>query len=147
MDDNAHLGQCSDGSSGNALINDAGATIVHNGPQQANILVPVQDNGAVTVGGGTLSLPTFAPALSSTLTVGVSATPAQLSVSGPTALKGTLAIQTKAGYLPPLGKKVAILTATSRSGTFATVTGTQMTGEHWVVSYTATSVILKAVSG
>jgi hypothetical protein len=68
-------------------------------------------------------------------------------VSGAAALKGTLAISTQSGYLPKVGTKVTILTASSRKGTFSTVTGTQLSGEHWVVSYTSTSVVLTMASG
>jgi hypothetical protein len=56
-------------------------------------------------------------------------------------------IATKTGYLPPIGKKVTVLTAGSVSGTFTAVTGTQLTGEHWVVSYKATGIVLTVVSG
>ncbi len=143
-------GLLDDGGGNNGITNDAGATITYNGSSSGNsadIGVSVQDNGAVDVGEGTLNLPTYGPASGSTLTVGVSTTPGQLSVSGAATLKGTLAIATKAGYLPAIGTKVAILTASSISGTFSTVTGAQLTGEHWVVSYKAKSVVLTATSG
>ena len=39
------------------------------------------------------------------------------------------------------------MTATSVSGAFSSVTGAQLSGEHWAVSYTSTKVILTAVSG
>ena len=142
--DNSQFGNL-DGS----IVNDAGATIVYNGSSggNASINIPVKEKGSITVGGGTLSLTTFAPATTSTLTMSVSATPTHLTSSGVATLKGTLAIQTKPGYQPSIGKKVTVLTASSRTGTFGTFTGTQMTGEHWVVSYTSTSVVLTAVSG
>jgi hypothetical protein len=117
------------------------------GPNGSDLEVAFTNNGAVGVSGGTLDIPTFAPAPTSTLTIGVGTTPGQLSVSGAATLNGTLAIATKSGYLPAIGKKITILTAGSVSGTFSTVTGTQLTGEHWVVSYNATSVVLTATSG
>jgi len=62
-------------------------------------------------------------------------------------VRGKLDISTKSGYLPDVGTKITILTASSVSGTFASVTGTQLTGEHWVVSYGATSVTLTVANG
>jgi len=132
------------------LINDSSGTITYNGSSSsasATIGVPLMDTGAVGVGNGTLYLPSFTPAFNSTLNVGVNTTPAQVSVSGAATLTGTLSIRTMASYLPPIGTKMTILGASSLIGTFATVTGTQMTGEHWVVSYKATSVVLTATSG
>ena len=104
----------------NKVINDTGGTIVDDGSPgaSADIGIGVQDNGGIHVGGGTLVLSTLSPASASTLTVGVSTSPGKISVSGTATLKGTLAIATKAGYLPPIGKKVSILTARSVSGTF-----------------------------
>jgi hypothetical protein len=149
LHDNANLGRCSS-NPGNEIINDAVGTITYTGSSSsatASILGPFQDSGTVYVGEGTLDLQTYGPAASSSLGVGVSATPGQLSVSGTAALTGTLAITNKTGYLPPIGTQVTVLTASSVSGAFASVTGAQLTGEHWVVSYTATSVILTAKSG
>jgi len=99
------------------------------------------------LGEGTLNLPTYAPGSGSVLTIGVSKTTALLSASGAATLAGTLAIATQSGYLPAVGTKVTILTASSVKKTFSTVTGAQLTGEHWVVSYKATSVVLTIASG
>ena len=112
----------------------------------AGIGVALADSGAIDVGRGTLSLSNYAPAASSKLTIGVSANSGQLSVSGSAALSGTLALSTKAGYVPPVGTKVTILTAGMVLGTFGSLTGTQLSGEHWVVSYKVTSVVLTAVA-
>jgi hypothetical protein len=89
----------------------------------------------------------YAPAASSTLSVALSGTPGKLSVSGPAALDGTLAIATRSGYLPPIGTKATSVTASSRTEWFPTVTGTQLAGEHWVVSDTSTGVVLTMASG
>jgi hypothetical protein len=143
--DNAHV-VASDNTE--SMINDAGGTVTYGGgPVGSSLLVPFTNNGTVSVSKGTLSLLTFGPTSSSTLTVGLRANPGKLSVSGSATLKGTLAIATKAGYLPPIGTKVTALKASSRTGSFSTVTGAQLSGEHWVVSYNATSVVLTAVSG
>lgn len=78
----------------------------------------------------------------------LSGTPGELSVSGPADLTGTLAIGTKSGYVPAIGRKIAILTASSVKGKFTTVTGLQINStEKWSVSYKSTSVVLTAVSG
>jgi hypothetical protein len=149
MTDNSFI-EDGGGTGTNSLINEAGATITYTGSTASSgaaIEVSLQDRGAVDVGEGTLGLPTYAPAAASTLSVNLSGTPGQVSVSGAAALKGTLAISTQSGYLPKVGTKVTILTASSRKGTFSTVTGTQLSGEHWVVSYTSTSVVLTMASG
>jgi hypothetical protein len=132
------------------VVNDAGATITYDGSSSsasAIINVPVDDAGTVSVGAGTLNVPPYVPASTSTTTIGVSASSGQISVAGVATLNGALYISTAPGYLPPIGKKITILTASSLSGTFSSVIGNQMTGEHWAVSYTSTSVVLSAVSG
>ncbi len=150
LDDGAQLEYCGDGDVNNKVVNKAGGTISYNsasGTGQATLDVPVEDSGAVKVVRGTLILSSFAPATASTTTIGLAPNSGRLSISRAATLKGPLAIATKAGYLPAVGTKVTILTASSRTGTFSTVTGTQLTGEHWVVSYTATSVVLTIASG
>lgn len=61
----------------------------------------------------------------------------QLVVQGTATLGGTLALSIN--YLPTNGDQMTILSATSRSGTFATVTGLPA---NWYVNYTSTAVIL-----
>jgi hypothetical protein len=131
-------------------VNDAGASITYNGStptSYAQIYVPYIDNGSTTVGQGTLYVPNFGPASGSPLTIGVGQHHGQLSVSGTANLNGTLAISNPSGYLPKVGAKITVISAGSRKGIFSVVTGTQLTGEHWVVSYSAKAVILTAVAG
>jgi hypothetical protein len=140
------LGQTQLGTGG-SLVNDSTGTISTSGAFSASIEVPFSDSGSIDIAQGTLDIPAFTPSSTSTLTIGVSTSPGQLSVSGAATLTGTLAIATKSGYLPAIGKKITILTAGSVSGTFSSVTGTQLTGEHWVVSYKAKSAVLTATNG
>ncbi len=130
------------------LVNEAGGTVNYSGgPDGAEIEASFVDSGTVDVNGGTLTVSTYTPTSTSALTVGVGFTRGRLAVSGAAKIRGTLVITTKAGYLPKVGAKVTILTAGSKKGTFSTVTGTQLSGEHWRVSYKATSVVLTMVSG
>ena len=140
----------SDGSAGAQVINDVGASISYDGSSStagAGISAPFTDKGAMNIGQGTLSLGSFSPATTGVTTVGLSAAPGQLSVSGAVKLNGALVIATQSGYLPKVGTKVTMLTAGSRKGKFSNVTGTQLVGEHWVVSYKATSVTLSVATG
>jgi hypothetical protein len=95
----------------------------------------------------------YAPASTGTLSIAVGGTTAvgtgygQLAASGPATLSGTLAIHTASGVLPALGTAITLRKASSVTGTFSSVTGTQLSGERWVVSYTTTSVVLTIVSG
>jgi hypothetical protein len=69
----------------------------------------------------------------------------QLAIGGTATLGGTLAISTGKKVAPVAGTHVSILTAASRTGTFATVTGTLIpSGGTWSVAYLATGVDLVA---
>ncbi len=69
----------------------------------------------------------------------------QLAVGGAVTLGGTLAIKTKKTFHPAAGSHVSVVTALSRTGTFATVTGTAIpAGGTWTVAYLATGVDLVA---
>jgi hypothetical protein len=148
MTDNSELYDTGIGK--NQFDNEAAGTVIYDGSSSsasADIHVPFENSGSVDVGEGTLTLSNYPTDSASTLTIGISSDPGALSVSGKATLKGTLAIANVSGYLPKVGKKITILTAGSRKGTFSTITGTQLTGEHWVVSYTAKSVVLTMASG
>jgi hypothetical protein len=139
------------GSGGAQLINQAGATITyHGGTNGAFIFVNVTNNGTINATAGTLNLGgSYSSSGSATLAVGISGASkhGKLSVTGTASIAGTLALQTKSGYTPPIGTKIAILAAAKRQGTFSKVTGTGLTGEHWNVVYSATGVAVKAASG
>jgi hypothetical protein len=66
----------------------------------------------------------------------------QLVVSGSAKLGGTLAIATKSGYLPPVGTVYTVLKAAGVTGKFSKVDGASLSDRHYVVSYTAKSVVL-----
>jgi hypothetical protein len=150
MTDNSTLGYNDTGT--DPLVNEPGATVTYDsesGSGDAYIYSPVTDDGAVNVGaGGTLSVPSFAPATTSSTTIAVSRkSEAKISVSGTANPKGALAIQTADGYLPPVGSKLSILTASSLRGKFSAITGLQINStEEWAVSYKSTSLVLTAVS-
>ncbi len=137
--------------SGNKLINDAGGTISYPGGSQGAAIGPaVTNSGTITAAGGTLDLGgSYKSTGSAVLTVGITGSKnfGRFSVAGTAALAGTLALQTSSAYKPSIGTTLAILTAGKRTGTFAQVTGTQLSGEHWTVAYTSTRVTLKAASG
>jgi hypothetical protein len=69
----------------------------------------------------------------------------QLTVGGAATLGGTLAPWTAKKLAPAAGSHVSVLTAASRTGTFATVTGTSIPSRGtWTVSYLTTGVDLVA---
>jgi hypothetical protein len=69
----------------------------------------------------------------------------QLAVGGTATLGGTVAISTGKKFAPAAGSHVSVLTAATRTGTFATVTGTLIpSGGSWTVSYLATGADLVA---
>ena len=137
--------------SGNKLVNDAGGTITYpGGSNGATLDVDVTNSGTITAASGTLSLGgSYASTGSPILSIGISGskTFGHLSIAGTATLAGTLALQTSSGYKPSIGTTLAILTAGKRIGTFSQVTGTQLSGEHWSVTYSSTRVTVKAVSG
>src|SRR5262249_4255708 len=69
----------------------------------------------------------------------------QLGVGGTPTLGGPLAVSTGRKFAPPAGSHVSVLTAATRTGTFATVTGLAIpSGGNWTVSYLATGADLVA---
>ena len=72
----------------------------------------------------------------------------RLDVDGTAALAGTLDLSTTNGFVPALGQTFTVLTATSRSGAFANVTGLYAgSGRQYAVSYTPTAVVVTVVAG
>jgi hypothetical protein len=100
---------------------------------------PLTVSGTYSSVGGTLSIP-----ISGANTAGTDY--GQLSLGGAATLGGTLQIQTASGYAPPVGTTYTVLKAATINGTFANVTGTQLSNESYSVSYTATSVMLTVVA-
>ena len=140
------------GSAGTSAVVINGRVLTGNG----TIAGKVSGTGTVSPGraAGPLTITgTYTPASAGVLTIGVSGSTTvgtnfgRLAVSGIATLAGTLTIQTASGYLPPVGTTITILTAGQVVHTFSTVTGAQLSGEHWAVSYTATAVVLTATSG
>lgn len=71
----------------------------------------------------------------------------QLKISGTASLGGTLTAALVNSFTPTVGQTFTILTASSISGTFTNSTIAINSTEHFVVSYTATSVVLTVASG
>ena len=161
-------------SNGGPIQNDKTGTITYAGPTPsapAYITAPLINNGTVldqkralslqelsgggglTAANGIIDMQYLDETAKSTVNIGVSGatTPGvdygQISSTGPLALAGTLKIQTATGYLPPIGTTITIMSGTSLTGTFSRITGAQLSGEHWAVSYTPTVVQLTTVSG
>jgi hypothetical protein len=150
LDDDSRLGICSDTNAANAIVNDAGATISYAGSTadaSAELRVPIIGKGTITISEGTLAVQDLVPKSHSHLTVGAGSAPGEIAVSSAMHIAGTLTIRTPKNYLPPIGTTLNVLVAPAVSGVFSSVRGTQLTGEHWVVSYTASSVVLTAASG
>jgi hypothetical protein len=72
----------------------------------------------------------------------------QLAVTNGASLHGTLNVTLINNFVPAIGNTFTILTGSAVSGTFATVNGLSInSGEHFTISYKATSVTLTVVSG
>ena len=72
----------------------------------------------------------------------------QLAVTNGVSLNGTLNIRRLHGFVPAIGDTFTIVSASTVSGTFATVNGTRInSSEHFEVEYGTTAVTLKVVSG
>ena len=72
----------------------------------------------------------------------------QLDVSKEAMLNGELNLALISGFTPTLGEMFEILTASSVSGTFSSVTGTSInSSEHFSVIYNSNNVTLDVVSG
>ena len=134
-----------DATGGGVAIN--GGTLTGTGKvtgnlQGAGTIVPIGNTSTpLTVSG------TYKPASAGTLSIAVSGAThpgtdfGQLSVGGAAALNGALQLVTASGYSPPIGTAYTILKAASVTGTFSSVTGTQLSDRQYLISYTSTSVI------
>lgn len=72
----------------------------------------------------------------------------QLVVTNGVSLDGTLNLKLIKNFLPAIGDTFTILTASARSGQFATVNGLSInSGEHFQITYASNSVQLQVVSG
>jgi hypothetical protein len=154
VDDSVYLRTVSSGTG--SLVNDAGATINFAGSAQsstASIGVPLVNNGTIAITQGTLlaAVPTLGA--SGRVAIGVASVGGpfpsfgQLSLGSSVSLTGTLAIQTAVGYAPPLGVAFAPVVGGAESGVFASVTGTQLTGVHWLPTYASSGVTLTSAAG
>ena len=113
---------------------------------QDSTLAPGSNNA------GKVAAATYTQAGASTLSIEIGGTQPgvtydQVAISGNAVLTGTLEISLINGYLPPLNSTFAILTAGAVSGTFPTVTGTEIgNGRKFNVVYSGTAVTLQVVA-
>jgi hypothetical protein len=129
----------------------SGGTVTGNGILRGNVtggraLTPGRAApGPLTIAGD------YAPSTGGVLNVSVSGPGVagtdfgQLRVTKAAKLSGTLAVTTTG--TPAVGTQVTVVTAASRTGQYGAVTGTALADRHWVVSYTATGVVLTLVAG
>jgi hypothetical protein len=71
----------------------------------------------------------------------------QLAVANGASLNGTLNVKLINGFVPAIGDVYTILKGTAVTGTFSIVKLPVLSGAHFVVGYSATSVTLTVVSG
>jgi hypothetical protein len=95
-------------------------------------------SGTYDVSSGTLSIP-----INGTSSPGTDY--GQLAASGAATLGGSLSIQTASGYAPPIGTQYTILKARAISGTFSSVTGSQLANERYALTYPAATVVATVV--
>ncbi len=118
----------------------------------------VVSSGAVTAGDtpkktGKLSPSTYTQNANGSLNIAIGGLTGgtqygQLAVANGASLNGTLNLTLINNFLPAIGDTFTILTASARSGQFATVNGLSINGgEHFQISYGATSVTLTVASG
>ncbi len=133
------------GGTGSVAIN--GGSLTGNGTVAGNVTgsgttTPGRASGPLTVTG------TYQLGGGGALDIGVSGPSApgtdfgQLAVSGSAAIGGALNITTANAFLPPVCTVYPIVTAASRSGTFAQVNGAALSDRQYRVDYTATGVNL-----
>ncbi|MEA2469788.1 MAG: hypothetical protein QOE38_787 [Thermoleophilaceae bacterium] len=120
-----------------------GGTLIGNVSNTGGTFAPGSSPGTLTVTGN------YTQGAGGTLAVDVAGTTAgtgydRLSVSGNVSLDGSLAIATGTGFTPPSGQTYQVVTAGgTRTGTFATVTGTDAGGgAHYAVQYNPANVTL-----
>jgi len=134
-------------------ISVTGGTLQGAGTLTANV-----SNGAtINVGdagkAGLLSITgTYTQLSSGTMNVSIGGTAvgslySQLKVTGTASLGGTLTAALVNSFTPTVGQTFTLLTAKSVSGTYSNSTIAISGTEHFVVSYTSTSVVLTVASG
>jgi hypothetical protein len=125
---------------------------------KGKIASSVVSSGSFTAGDsatstGKLSPSTYTQHASGSLNIGIGGLAAgtqygQLAVTNGASLNGTLKITRIKGFLPAIGSAFTILTGSAVSGHFSTVNGLSInSGEHFTISYNATSVVLTVASG
>ncbi len=125
---------------------------------KGTIASTVVSSGAFTAGDsptktGKLSPSTYTQNANGSLNIAIGGLTAgtqygQLAVANGASLNGTLNVTLINNFLPAIGNTFTILTTSARSGQFATVNGLSINGgEHFQISYGATSVTLTVVSG
>jgi hypothetical protein len=124
---------------------------------KGTIASTVVSSGAVTAGdsllkAGKLSASTYTQNSTGSLNIQLGGTTAgtqysQLAVANGASLNGTLNVTLINNFVPAIGGVYTILTSSARSGTFSTVNLPTLTGAHFVIGYTPTSVTLTVVSG
>jgi hypothetical protein len=130
-----------------------GGTIQGAGTLKTN----VSSSAAINVGdagkAGLLSITgTYTQLSSGTMNVSIGGTTvgtqySQLKVSGTASLGGTLTAALVNAFTPTVGQSFTVLTGSSVSGTFTNTTIAINPTEHFVISYTSTSVVLAVASG
>lgn len=117
---------------------------------------PLQNNGSAAPGAsaGTLTIQnTYTQGANGSLDVEIGGTAAgtqydRLAVTGTATLAGTLNVSLINGFIPALGNTFDVLTAGTRSGTFATVNVPTLPGSmSWEIQHLPTSVRLSVVEG
>jgi len=117
----------------------------------------VNSKASVTAGdtatkAGTLSVSTYTQQSGGSLNIQLGGTTvgtqySQLAVANGASLNGTLNVKLINGFVPVIGNVFTILTTSARTGTFSTVNLPTLSGAHFVINYSATSVTLTVVSG
>lgn len=117
---------------GGTFTANSGLTVLGTAEGAGTVVAPVTNSGLVAPGSPTGVLVitgTFAQTASGTLDLDVGGTTVgtgfdRLAVSGAASLNGTLALGLVSGFQPTLGQTFDVMTYPSRTGSFATVTGT-----------------------
>jgi len=121
------------------------------------VAASVNSKASVTAGdtatkAGTLSVSTYTQQSGGSLNIQLGGTTvgtqySQLAVANGASLNGTLNVKLINGFVPVIGNVFTILTTSARTGTFSTVNLPTLSGAHFVINYSATSVTLTVVSG
>ncbi len=112
-------------------------TVDANVANTGGTVAPGSSPGTLTINGD------YTQGAGGTLRAEIGAPHDRLDVTGVATLGGTLQLVTTAGFDPPSGASFRVLDAATRTGTFATVSGTQATPQKsYLVDYDATGVTL-----